>query len=210
MSALIEPSGLLLIVSAPSGAGKTSLVKALLECDPDLVLSISCTTRPPRFSEQDGVHYHFLDRATFEKELAQGAFLEYAEVFGQLYGTRIEDVNRTLASGRDLVLEIDWQGARQIRARFPEAISIFILPPSLEELERRLRNRGTDSPEVIARRMDQARAELAHWPEYDYLVVNDRFESALAALQAIVIAARHRTARQRQYLQALLGEIAAP
>ncbi|QIK36710.1 guanylate kinase [Caldichromatium japonicum] len=209
MTSSSPSSGLLFIVSAPSGAGKTSLVRALLECDPGLSLSISCTTRPPRAGEQDGVHYHFLDRAAFDEALAAGAFLEYAQVFDHLYGTRAADVIHYLDKGSDLLLEIDWQGARQVRARFPEAISIFILPPTLEELERRLRERRTDSSETIARRMAQAHAELAHWTEYDYLVVNDRFEAALAALHAIVTAARHRVAVQRQRLKTLLAAIDA-
>ena len=201
------PKGLLFIVSAPSGAGKTSLVKALVERDPGLTLSISCTTRPARAGEQDGVHYHFLDRERFEREVADGAFLEHAEVFGNRYGTRAADVRQCLDAGRDVVLEIDWQGARQVRARFPESIGLFVLPPSIEELERRLRGRGTDSDEVIARRMAQARDELAHFAEYTYLVVNDCFETALAALAAIVAAERQRLAYQRPRLAALLDPI---
>ncbi|QGU31928.1 guanylate kinase [Thermochromatium tepidum] len=202
-----QPRGLLFIVSAPSGAGKTSLVKALVERDPGLMLSVSCTTRPARAGEQDGVHYHFLDRECFEREIEAGAFLEQAEVFGNLYGTRAADVHRRLDTGRDILLEIDWQGARQVRARLPEAISIFVLPPSIEELERRLRGRGTDSDEVIARRMTQARAELAHFAEYTYLVVNDCFQTALATLAAIVTAERQRLAYQRPRLAALLDPI---
>lgn len=202
-----EPRGLLFIVSAPSGAGKTSLVKALVERDPGLVLSVSCTTRPAREGEQDGVHYHFLDRERFEREIAASAFLEHAEVFGNRYGTREADVRQCLDAGRDVILEIDWQGARQVRERFPEAIGLFVLPPSIEELERRLRGRGTDSDEVIARRMAQARDELAHFAEYSYLVVNDCFETALAALVAIVTAERQRPAYQRPRLAALLDPI---
>ncbi|BCU08092.1 guanylate kinase [Allochromatium tepidum] len=202
-----EPTGLLFIVSAPSGAGKTSLVKALVEHDPGLALSVSCTTRPAREGEQDGVHYHFLDRERFEREIGEGAFLEHAEVFGNLYGTRVADVRRRLDAGRDVLLEIDWQGARQVRERFPEAIGLFVLPPSIEELERRLRGRGTDSDDVIARRMAQARDELAHFAEYGYLVVNDRFETALAALAAIVTAERQRLAYQRPRLATLLDPI---
>lgn len=195
------------IVSAPSGAGKTSLVKALVERDPGLALSVSCTTRPARAGEQDGVHYHFLDRERFEREIAAGAFLEHAEVFGNLYGTRAADVGQCLDAGQDVLLEIDWQGARQVRERFPESIGLFVLPPSIEELERRLRGRGTDSDEVIARRMAQARDELAHFAEYSYLVVNDCFETALAALAAIVTAERQRLAYQRPRLAALLDSI---
>jgi guanylate kinase len=197
----------LFIVSAPSGAGKTSLVKELVERDPGLTLSVSCTTRPAREGEQDGVHYHFLDRERFEREIGEGAFLEHAEVFGNLYGTRAADVRRRLDAGQDVLLEIDWQGARQVRERFPEAIGLFVLPPSIEELERRLRGRGTDSDDVIARRMAQAHDELAHFAEYSYLVVNDCFETALAALAAIVTAERQRLAYQRPRLATLLDPI---
>jgi guanylate kinase len=198
-------SGILFVVSAPSGAGKTSLVKALLEQDPGLALSVSCTTRAPRAGEQDGVHYHFLDRDRFESAVAAGEFMEHAEVFGNLYGTREADLRAHLASGRDLILEIDWQGARQVRKRFTGAVSLFILPPSVEELERRLRGRGTDSDEVIAGRLAQAWDDLSHWAEYDYLIVNDRFESALAELQAIVTAERRRSARCPTWIPAQFG-----
>ncbi|WP_295399416.1 guanylate kinase [uncultured Thiocystis sp.] len=199
--------GVLFIVSAPSGAGKTSLVKALLTRDPGLSLSVSCTTRPARAGEEDGIHYHFLDQARFRQALAEGAFLESAEVFGNLYGTRELDVRACLSAGRDLILEIDWQGARQVRERFPAAVGIFVLPPTIAELERRLRGRGTDSDAVIARRMTQARDEMAHYAEYDYLVVNDRFETALDALAAIATAERHRLARQRPRLSDLLDRL---
>lgn len=188
--------GILFIVSAPSGAGKTSLVKALLDLDRDLSLSVSATTRPPRPGEQDGVHYHFLAADAFRAELADGAFLEHAEVFGNLYGTREADVRRGLVPDRGLILEIDWQGARQVRTRFPGAVGVFILPPSGAELERRLRTRGTDSDAVIDRRLAQAREDIAHWGEYDYVVVNDRFETAVADLAAVVAAERLRGTRQ--------------
>jgi guanylate kinase len=202
--------GILFIVSAPSGAGKTSLVKALLERDPQLGLSVSATTRPPRPGEQDGVHYHFRDPATLRAEIAAGAFLEHAEVFGNLYGTREADVRAGLEPGRGLILEIDWQGARQVRQRLPGAVGVFILPPSMAELERRLRGRGTDSPEVIARRLAQAREEMAHWGEYDYVVINDRFDAALADLQAIVAAERRRTSRQLGAVERLFADLPAP
>ncbi|KXX66286.1 guanylate kinase [Marichromatium gracile] len=196
--------GILFIVSAPSGAGKTSLVRALLERDPALALSVSCTTRAPRTGEQDGVHYHFLARERFEQAIAAGDFLESAEVFGNLYGTREQDVRDRLEAGEDLILEIDWQGARQVRERIPEAVGIFVLPPSIAELERRLRGRGTDSDTVIAGRMAQARDEMIHGDEYDYLVVNGDFDAALATLAAIVTAERQRQARQQTVLAALL------
>lgn len=197
--------GILFVVSAPSGAGKTSLLKALLERDPGLALSVSCTTRAPRAGEEDGVHYHFLDREGFEAAVTAGDFMEHAEVFGNLYGTRETDLRGHLASGRDLVLEIDWQGARQVRRRFPVAVTLFILPPSLEELERRLRGRGTEGGEALARRLAQARGDLAHWAEYDYLVINDRFESALADLGCVVAAERLRSTRCPDWIPAQLG-----
>ncbi|NKN32963.1 guanylate kinase [Marichromatium bheemlicum] len=198
--------GILFIVSAPSGAGKTSLVRALLERDRALALSVSCTTRAPRTGERDGVHYHFLARERFEQAIAAGDFLESAEVFGNLYGTREQDVRARLEAGEDLILEIDWQGARQVRARIPEAVSIFVLPPSITELERRLRGRGTDSDTVIAERMAQARDEMIHGDEYDYLVVNGDFEDALTTLTAIIAAERQRQPRQQPKLTELLGD----
>jgi guanylate kinase len=199
--------GMLFIVSAPSGAGKTSLVKALLGRAEGLALSISCTTRSARAGEQDGIHYHFLNQNQFREAIDAQAFLEYAEVFGNLYGTREADVRASLAGGRDLILEIDWQGARQVRDRFPTSVSIFVLPPTIEELERRLCARGTDSRAVIAGRMTQARAEMAHYGEYDYLVVNDDFDVALDSLAAIATAERLRLDRQRPRLADLLGHL---
>jgi len=177
---------LLYVVSAPSGGGKTSLVNALLERDSSVALSISHTTRAPRPGEIDGVHYYFVDEATFDRLAAQGAFLEHARVFGYRYGTGRESVEAQLAKGLDVLLDIDWQGARQIRESFPAVRSIFILPPSLDELRRRLVGRGQDSPEVIERRMDAARAEISHAGEFDFLIVNDEFEAALADLHAII------------------------
>ncbi|HYN76742.1 MAG TPA: guanylate kinase [Lamprocystis sp. (in: g-proteobacteria)] len=202
--------GILFIISAPSGAGKTSLVRALLERDPHLGLSVSATTRPPRPGEQDGVHYHFSDIATLRAQIAAGNFLEHAEVFGHLYGTRATDVRSGLGPGRGLILEIDWQGARQVRQQLPAAVAVFILPPSTAELERRLRGRGTDSAEVIARRLAQARDEMAHWGEYDYLVINDRFDAALTDLQAIVAAERLRAGRQPALVKRLFADLPAP
>ncbi|MCU0836060.1 MAG: guanylate kinase [Chromatiaceae bacterium] len=202
--------GILYIVSAPSGAGKTSLVKALLERDRGLGLAISYTTRAPRPGEQDGVHYHFVGAERFAEMVAEGAFLEHAEVFGNRYGTAEASVREQLAGGRDLVLEIDWQGARQVRSRFPQAVSVFVLPPSARTLEERLRGRGQDSDAVIAGRMARAREEMAHYAEYDYLVVNDRFETALAELASVLAAERLRLARAelrlREVLRGLLAD----
>ncbi len=191
-------SGLLLVVSAPSGAGKTSLVAALLDQDPTLALSVSYTTRPRRSGEIDGVHYHFVDHARFDAMIGEGAFIEYARVFDHAYGTAERTLRETLDQGQDLVLEIDWQGARQVRKRFSDAVTVFIVPPSLTALRERLRGRGQDSTSVIDGRMAKAKDELSHWGEYGYLVVNDRFERALGELQCIVAAQRLRTIRQRQ------------
>jgi len=188
--------GLLFILSAPSGAGKTSLIKALLERESDLYLAVSFTTRAPRSGEQDGVHYHFVAPARFRCMVAAGEFLEHAQVFGNHYGTAESTVRSQLEQGRDLLLEIDWQGARQVRTRFPQAVSIFILPPSAQALEQRLRSRGLDSDQVIAGRMAEARSELSHYAEYDYLVVNDRFDTALNDLACLVRAERLRCSHQ--------------
>ncbi len=202
-------AGTLFIIAAPSGAGKTSLVRALLEADESVVVSVSHTTRPRRESEEGGVHYHFVDEATFLRLIEEGAFLEHAQVFGNRYGTTREAVARELAGGRDVILEIDWQGARQVRALMPEAVSIFILPPSRAELEQRLRSRGQDSDCVIAARMHAAEDEMVHYDEFDYLVINADFDRALADLRAIVRAERLRLPRQRNRyrdaIAALLG-----
>jgi guanylate kinase len=201
--------GLLFVVSAPSGAGKTSLVKSLLDVERSLRLSVSYTTRAPREGEQDGVHYHFVDAAAFERMAEAGEFVEYARVFGNAYGTAARTLHARLEEGVDLLLEIDWQGARQVRDRFPEAIGIFIAPPSLHALEQRLRGRGKDSADVIAARMAQARDELSHHGEYDYLVVNDDFAVALGELRAIVTAERLREPRQARRHAAVLAAMLA-
>ena len=179
-------SGRLFIVSAPSGAGKTSLLKALLARTPTLSVSVSHTTRPQRPGEVDGVNYHFVDLPTFRAMAARGDFLEHAEVFGNCYGTSRTGVEAQLAAGRDVVLEIDWQGARLVRPLFPDATTVFILPPSIEALRERLLGRGQDAPEVIERRMAAAAEEMAHAGEYQHQIVNDRFEEALQALEAVV------------------------
>jgi guanylate kinase len=176
----------LYVIAAPSGGGKTSLIAALLKRDDRVSLSVSHTTRPPRPGEIDGVHYHFVDEPTFLKRVEQGAFLEHARVFDHWYGTSRESVQDILDSGRDVLLDIDWQGARQIKQNFPDCCTIFILPPSLETLRMRLSNRAQDSEEVIDRRMRAARAELSHGGEFDFLIVNDDFDQAQADLHSIV------------------------
>lgn len=190
-------SGQLFIVSAPSGAGKTSLVAALLKSTPGIGVSVSHTTRAMRPGEVDGQNYFFVDMPTFEAMEARGEFLESALVFGNRYGTSRTAVTAALAAGQDLVLEIDWQGARRIRDLFPGAVSVFIMPPSLEELQRRLERRNEDGAEVIARRMQAAREEMSHYKEYQYLVVNDDFDRARDDLEAIVRVARLATPRQQ-------------
>lgn len=181
-------SGNLFIVSAPSGAGKTSLVGALLKSNRHIALSVSYTTRAPRAGEVDGKDYHFVSREQFLEMAKKGDFLESAEVYGNLYGTSQSWIEKELVSGRDILLEIDWQGAEQVRRLMPHAISIFILPPSLSALETRLQGRGQDSPEVIARRMQAARDDISHVAEFDYVIINDKLDEALKQLDAVVIA----------------------
>lgn len=197
--------GILFIVSAASGAGKTSLVKALIEREPGLCLAVSFTTRAPRPGEREGVHYHFVDPDRFRRMIAAGEFLEHAQVFGNHYGTAEATVRSQLEQGRDLVLEIDWQGARQVRARFPQAVSAFILPPSAQVLEQRLRDRGQDSDQIIAGRMAAVRSEVSHYGEYDYLVVNDSFDAALDDLACLFKAERLRCSHSAPRLGALLA-----
>lgn len=187
--------GLLFVITAPSGAGKTSLIDALLKKDARLKLSISYTTRPPRQGEANGREYHFVDERAFVAMLQAGEFLESAEVHGYRYGTSQKIVRELLASGEDLILEIDWQGARQVRKLMPECVGIFILPPSVAELERRMRGRGKDSDAVIARRMANARDELAHAPEFEYAIINKDFDEALQDLVGVVRAERARSTR---------------
>ena len=203
-----QSQGTLYIISAPSGAGKTSLVKALLEQDVKVRVSVSHTTRAPRDGEVDGVAYNFVSLAAFDQVIDAGQFLEYAEVFTNKYGTSKLWVEEQLAAGIDVILEIDWQGAQQVREKMPNALSIFILPPSRAELERRLTGRGTDSAEIIAGRMAQAESEMSHFGEFDYLVINDQFDEALNQLQAIFTANRLKmgvqTAVQKRLLEDLL------
>ena len=199
--------GHLLTISAPSGAGKTSLVRAVVELDDNLQVSVSHTTRPMRPGEIDGKNYHFTNRAAFEKARDEGAFFEWAEVFGNLYGTSKSQVERTLAEGIDVILEIDWQGAQQVKRVMPGCCTIFIVPPSVATLETRLRSRGQDDDATIARRMADAKRELAHCIDGDYLVLNDDFETAQKDLQAIIRSERLRTMRQRRSLQPVLDDL---
>lgn len=190
--------GQLFVISAPSGAGKTSLIKALREQMPDLGLSISHTTRPMRPGEVDGQHYHFVSKSTFESMIAEGAFVEHALVFGNHYGTSKAAVSAVLDKGQDLILEIDWQGAEQVRPLFPGAQSIFILPPSREALRERLFGRGQDDADVIARRLAEAEREMQAYPNYDFLIINDDFSQALNQLRCLFESARLRTPRQAE------------
>ncbi|MDX1552349.1 MAG: guanylate kinase [Marinobacter sp.] len=199
--------GTLYVISAPSGAGKTSLVAAMLEQDAQLCVSVSHTTRPMRTGEQDGVNYHFVSRDEFEAMIARGDFLEHADVFGNYYGTSQVWVNQTLARGKDVILEIDWQGAEQIRRLMPDCVSIFIVPPSQEALEERLTGRGTDAPDVVERRLKEASDECSHALEFDYLVVNDDFSIALGDLLAVVRSQRLRMQTQQVRHSGLLARL---
>ncbi len=203
-------AGTLFVISAPSGAGKTSLVAEMLKADQNLGVSISHTTRPMREGERDGVNYHFISREMFEGMISKADFLEHAAVFGNYYGTSQAWVQETLATGQDVILEIDWQGASQVRRLMPDCVSIFIVPPSTEALAERLNGRGTDAPDVVSRRLAEAAVECQHAAEFDYLVVNDQFEAALADLLAIVRSQRLRTiaqqARHGELLSSLSGK----
>ena len=204
-----KPRGRLFLVTAPSGAGKTSLVRALLKDHPNIQFSISYTTRPKRPTEEHGRDYFFVDKPEFERMAAAGEFLEHARVFDNYYGTARRTVEQRMAAGGDVLLEIDWQGARQVRQAIPEAISIFILPPSREELERRLRARGTDSDEVIARRLKDAAGDMAHWRDFDYVVVNRDFERAVAELDAVVDGRGEASRADRPGLQPVISALLA-
>ncbi len=199
--------GHLYIVAAPSGAGKTTLVRMLLENDPAIRLSISCTTRAPRHGEEDGREYHFVDVPDFVERVSRGEFLEWAEVHGNYYGTSKRWIEAEMTAGRDVLLEIDWQGAQQVRKAFPEAIGVFILPPSMVTLKERLAGRGTDSAEVIARRIAAARDEMRHVDEFDYVIINDDLQQALGNLSSVVSASRLQYSTQRQRHSALFATL---
>ena len=203
MSSASRRRGRLFVIAAPSGAGKTSLVRALMEREPGLRFSISYTTRTRRPTELHGRDYFFVGRDEFERMVASGEFLEHARVFDNYYGTARRPVEAALAAGQDLILEIDWQGAAQIRDALPECISIFILPPSRPELERRLRGRGTDAEEVIQRRLRDAASDMTHWREFDHVVVNDDFSQALAQLREVVAGRGEATRKDRPGLAEL-------
>ena len=199
--------GNLFVVTAPSGAGKTTLVAALLAADSQVQLSISFTTRPPRAGEVNGKDYHFVDRAEFERMIAAGELLEFAEVYGNYYGTSQVWINQVMENGRDILLEIDWQGAQQVRRIFPNAIGIFILPPCIDTLENRLRGRGKDSEEVIARRMAVAKEEVNHVDEFDYVIVNEHIDDAVRDIVAVVRAQRLTLLRQSNRHTALISSL---
>lgn len=197
----------LFVIAAPSGAGKTTLVKALVARNPDLKFSISYTTRQKRRTEVDGVDYLFVDVEQFEVLKKNGELLEYAEVFDNFYATSRSQVEKHLKAGQNVVLEIDWQGARQVRASMPECVTIFILPPSLEELERRLRDRRTDSPEVIERRLRDALDDMSHWDEFDYVIINDRLEQAVRDLEDVLAGSGAACARSSVALRRVVSRI---
>ncbi len=205
MSSETSAAGLLFVVSSPSGAGKSTLCKRLRDEFPRLGFSISYTTRPPRAGETDGVEYHFIAPDRFQEMVQKDEFAEYAMVHGNLYGTSRAQVSEALDLGDDLIFDIDFQGGRALRSRFPASIvSVFILPPSMEELERRLRARGTDAPQIIESRMRMARSELEHFDEYDHIIVNDRLQPAYDALRAVYLSNLHKMDRQRHVAEALL------
>ncbi|MGC2165661.1 MAG: guanylate kinase [Gallionella sp.] len=203
-------SGNLFVVSAPSGAGKTSLVHALLATNPQISLSVSFTTREPRVGEQNGKHYHFVSRDTFMNMVKRGDFLESAEVYGNLYGTSQSWISQQIDNGQDLLLEIDWQGAAQVRRTFPECISIFILPPSMQVLAQRLKNRGKDSEEVVAKRLAAVREDVSHVAEFDYVIINDNLDDALRELGALAVCANLRGVKQMSRHQNLINQLQNP
>jgi guanylate kinase len=203
-------SGTLFIVAAPSGAGKSSLVNAVLAKEPGIALSISFTSRAPRPGERHAQHYHFVSKPEFERMIAAGDFFEHALVHGDYKGTARQSVEPQLAAGKDVLLEIDWQGARQVRRQMPECVSVFILPPSRDALETRMRNRGQDSDAVIARRLAAAREEMSHYAEFDYVIVNEHFDAAAAELRAIFVAHRLRLPAQQRRHERLIGELLGP
>lgn len=189
----MKRKGILFVISAPSGAGKTTLCREVMNAFPDIKFSISCTTRDKREGEVDGRDYHFINEENFRKMITEGAFAEWAEVHGKLYGTKVEDINKAVEAGNDIILDIDWQGARQIKERMGKGVYVFILPPSIEELENRLRGRGKDSEETIRKRIKNAKEEISHSSWYDYNITNDNLSIASNTLKSIIMAERCRT-----------------
>ena len=206
----ISRRGLLLILSSPSGAGKTSISQAVLKRDAGIELSVSVTTRPPRPGEVDGADYGFIDEPAFQRLVADGRLLEHAWVFGNYYGTPREAVEKTVAAGRDVLFDVDWQGTQQLKENArSDVASVFVLPPSMASLEDRLRHRAQDSGAEVARRMSEAEAEMSHWPEYDYVIVNRDFEESVQAVQTVLAAERLRRERQvglTEFISAMRGE----
>ena len=205
----VQRRGLMLVLSSPSGAGKTTLARMLLESDTGLVMSVSATTRSARPNEVDGRDYHFISAVEFEQRVAEDAFLEHATVFGHRYGTPKAPVIEALSKGQDVLFDIDWQGTQQLKQQRDDVVSVFVLPPSRGELERRLRARAQDSDEVVARRMSKADDEMSHWAEYDYVVINHDMKTALAQVRTILSAERLKRGRQvgiREFVQSLTGE----
>ena len=206
---MYTPQARLFVIAAPSGAGKTTLVKALTTRNPELRFSISYTTRPKRRNEADGVDYLFVDKDEFDRLCAEGALLESAEVFDNFYGTSREQVEQHLATGHHVILEIDWQGAQQVRSAKPDCITVFILPPSRAELERRLRSRGTDSDAVIERRLRDALSDMSHWNEFDYVIFNDDLDQAVADLEAVLAGRGTTSATTRPAVESVANKLLA-
>ncbi len=204
----LKRRGLLFVLSSPSGAGKSTIARMILEADDGIGLSVSATTRPIRAGEDDGKDYHFVSNDEFDELIASGAFLEWAHVFGHRYGTLKSEVMKQIESGRDVLLDIDWQGTQQLKQVFPDIVRVFILPPSMEELERRLRYRNTDSDEVIASRMARASAEISHWAEYDYVFINDDAEHCRKLVHTVLKAERLKATRRiflHDFVRTLIG-----
>ncbi|HYJ53108.1 MAG TPA: guanylate kinase [Allosphingosinicella sp.] len=208
IASAFQRRGLLYVLSSPSGAGKSTIARMLMGRDEGVAMSVSATTRPIRPGETDGADYHFVDDAAFDEMVAKGAFLEWAHVFGHRYGTLKSEVMKVIEGGRDVLLDIDWQGTQQLKQVDPDIVRVFILPPSMEELERRLRNRATDSDEVVKRRMDRAAAEISHWAEYDYVLINNDAEKCCELVHNILKAERLKATRRvflHDFVRELIG-----